>query len=213
MPFLLARPERISSFLDYLTALSATSVQGMDMRVFAELYVAVAIMNECSSHGTSWKEAMRRLCTGRSLHRRRYAARRAVGAVSGRMEALREREWGDHGPSCLLPTPRTDVLPVQMGEPLERLASRLLSVLAMFWEVSGEIVERELSRELDGTAVGSDPLVDLEAARVEGGESQDLELDGCRRRPKRRRLRVDQRRGRGVRQQRSVTPTRGRRMM
>src|SRR5690606_40380671 len=71
VPFLLERPRRISSFLDYLATRSPESVREVDPRIFAELYVAVAIVGECTRHGTEWRQARERLCAGRSLHRRR----------------------------------------------------------------------------------------------------------------------------------------------
>ncbi|MEX2581711.1 MAG: HNH endonuclease [Gemmatimonadota bacterium] len=213
IPFLLARPRRISSFLDYLCVLSPECLREIDPRIYAELYVAVAIIAESSDHGAEWRREMRRLCSGRALHRRRYAARRAVGAVTGRIEKVRDRDGGGEGPSCVLPELRSDLGWPVMEEPLERIASRLLSLLALQWEVSGAVVERELARELSGTAVGGESLVggtesDSEA---EGRHDEEvLKLDGWIPRPKRRRLRVDRRNGRGARTQRRPPVARGR---
>lgn len=210
IPFLLARPQRISSFLDYLALLSPEGIREMDERIFAELYTAVAILNECSSSGPDWRMELERLCSGRSLHRRRYAARRAVGTVSDRVESLREREWTEvAGPSCPVPAPRADVVPLHLDEPIERMGSRLISTLALLWHVSAEVVERELARALGGGPVGVDSLVEP-GAEVEPALDGVVAIDGWKPRQKRKRLRVDRRQGRSVRQQRAVSAARGR---
>lgn len=205
IPFLLRRPQRISSFIDYLCTLSPESVRQLDPRIFAELYAAVAILHECVAHGSLWKTELERLCSGRCLHRRRYAARRAVGAVSARLESLRTREDQVPGPTCLVPLQRADVLPLHLEEPLERLASRLLSVFALVWQISADLVEREMTRALAGTAVSSESLVDPNPADAEV-EQGITPLDGWKVRPRRRRVRVDRRGGRAVRPQRVQTP-------
>lgn len=212
IPFLLGRPERISSFLDYLGTLSPESIREIDVRIFAELYAAIAILVECTAHGVHWQAHLDRLCTGRSLHRRRYAARRAVGAVSRRLaSSSRGEEAADYGvPSCRLPSAKPAGIPVHLAEPIERIASRVTSVLALLWHVSAETVERELTRELGGAPICVDSRGIEEGEPW--GEADDgiVELDGWRARPKRKRGRIDRRRGRTNRQQRIVTSQRGR---
>jgi hypothetical protein len=211
IPFLLARPRRISSFIDYLAGLSPESIRELDLRIFAELYTAVAMLNECRFGGPDWRWELRRLCSGRALHRRRYATRRAVGSVSGRMQTLRARQRLAEGPSCPVPLPRAELLPLQLDEPLERMAARLLSLLAMLWEVSAELVEREMTRALSGSAVDWEPITDTaDPADVTREDDGVVPLDGWAQRPKRRRMRVDRRQGRPVRHQRATAPARGR---
>ena len=87
------------------------------------------------------------------------------------------------------------------------MASRLLSVLALLWEISADVVEREITRELSGSAIYREPLtgdgaIDLQTDAV-------VSLDAWERRPKRRRLRVDRRQGGQVRR-RIAAPARGR---
>jgi hypothetical protein len=187
--FLLLRPRRISAFLDYLGTLSCESMRQVDLRVFAELYAAVWMLNECLGGGREWRSELRRLASGRTLHRRRYAARRVVGAASGRLETLRERGSHQGGPSCLLPPPSPSPLRSHLDESLGRLTSRLLSLLAMAWEVSAEDVQRELDRQMQ--------LATSRAAEVEEADRTILRMDGWRPKTRRRRVRTDRRRGRG----------------
>jgi hypothetical protein len=205
--FLLGRPRRISAFLDYLQTLSPESVQGMDLRVFAELYAAVWMLNECAGQGREWRDQLQRLCTGRTLHRRRYAARRVVGAVGGRLESMRERGSHCGGPSCPLDVVEAASPRMHLDEPLQRLSARLLGLLALLWEVSAEDVQREMARQLE-----REPGRPFLTAAPEAGDEDDadlpdvLPLDRWKRRNRRRRLRVDRRRGRGG----SPTQVRGR---
>lgn len=196
VPFLLVRPRRISAFLDYLYSLSPDSVQQMDLRVFAELYAAVWLLTDCSERGREWRAHLRRISAGRTLHRRRYAARRVVGAAGSRLEVLRERGTSQGGPSCLLPTagagPR-----MQLDEPLEQLSSRLLGVLSLLWQVSAEDVQRELARQLArATPAVAEPEAEEETSHE---DAQVLPLDGWKRRHRPRRMRVDRRSGRRAR--------------
>lgn len=187
--FLLQRPRRISAFLDYLGTLSPDSIQQMDLRVFAELYAAVWMLGECAQRGAEWRAQLRRICSGRTLHRRRYAARRVVGAVSGRLEQRRSR--GElRGPGCPLPAPDPSTGRMQLEEPLGTLLSRLMGVLSQAWQVPAEEVRRELAREVDGAA----GRADAEAAE----DPAVLRLDGWKRRRRSRRIRVDRRGGRGT---------------
>ncbi|HEU4751957.1 MAG TPA: hypothetical protein VFU47_02535, partial [Armatimonadota bacterium] len=150
----------------------------------AELYAAVWILNESLNHGPEWRVQLRRLCSGRTLHRRRYAARRVVGGANGRLEVLRTRGASLGGPSCLLPLgPSTSIGPV-LEEPLEQISSRLLGILALAWQVPAEEVRREMERQHEQSHQGEPP-----AERTGEGV---VSLDGWRRRP-RRRLRVDRR--------------------
>lgn len=197
--FLLGRPRRISAFLDYLQSLSPESVQGMDLRVFAELYAAVWMLNESAGRGREWRDQLQRLCTGRTLHRRRYAARRVVGAVGGRMESLRERGSQRGGPSCPIGVAEEPAPRMHLDEPLQQLSARLLGLLALLWEVSAEDVQREMARQLErepGRAfLAGAPDPDQEDDGTDLGDV--LPLDRWKRRTRRRRLRVDRRRGRG----------------
>lgn len=206
--FLLGRPRRISAFLDYLQSLSPESVQGMDLRVFADLYAAVWMLNECAGRGREWRSQLRRLCSGRTLHRRRYAARRVVGAVGGRLEGLRERGTQRGGPSCPIGAVEEPGPTMQLDEPLPQLSSRLLGLLALLWQVSAEDVQREMARQLERDPAR--PLRLDEPDDADGNDDEDeagvLPLDRWKRRSRRRRLRVDRRRGRG----RSPAQVRGR---
>lgn len=205
IPFLLRRPQRISAFLDYLSTLSAESMRQVDRRVLAELYAAVAIMIEAAEKGGDWKNRLKRLSSGRSLHRRRYAARRAMTAVSDRVNARRDAAWPEQGPTCLLPKPNT-VLALHLEESLTRLAGRVISLLAVFWQVPAEVIDAELKKALhraqgQASAVGAQSLEELATV---------LPLDGWTPRPRRKRHRVDRRQGRAVRPQRAMAAQRGR---
>ncbi|HEX8905178.1 MAG TPA: HNH endonuclease, partial [Longimicrobiaceae bacterium] len=102
--FLLDRPRRISAFLDYLGTLPPETVRQIDIRVFAELYAALWLLaDSAAAAGPAWRDRLRHLCSGRRLHRRRYAARRIVAAVGMRLERGRDRAAAADGPSCLLP--------------------------------------------------------------------------------------------------------------
>lgn len=186
--FLLGRPRRISAFLDYLCSLSPESVQGMDLRVFAELCTAVWLLNESSTEGSGWRRQLQRLCSGRTLHRRRYAARRVVGALAGRLESQKVRGRRGGAPSCLVPEARGANAAMHLEEPLDQLSSRLLGVLSLLWQVSAEDVRRELERHFE--SADGDGISRSEPAGVVAP------LDGWNRRTSRRRLPVDRRRGR-----------------
>jgi len=201
IPFLLSRPRRISSFLDYLCTLSPESIRQMDLRIFAELYTSVAILRDCAGAGSGWRDALERQSGGRSLHRRRHAVRRALGAVAGRVDRLRGGDPDAAGPTCLIPEPPRQVFPLRLEEPLERIDSRLLSLMAVAWHLSAEIVERELARELSGSALCAGARTDGQGKGEEGGGGANglegiVRLDGWAPRPKRRRVRVDRRQGR-----------------
>lgn len=187
--FLLLRPRRISAFLDYLGTLSTESIQQMDMRVFAELYAAVWLLRECAGRGEEWREQLKRACSGRTLHRRRYAARRMVWEVGGRMEQRRNRATELRGPGCLIPLSPSQVMRIQLEEPLEQLTARLLGLLSLLWQVPAEDVHRELARGIV-EPMGHDDR------KPEEDEEGVLPLDGWKRRRRQRRYRVDRRGGR-----------------
>jgi hypothetical protein len=201
--FLLARPRRILAFLDYLSTLPPDTVRQIDVRVFAELYAAVWLLAESSASGATWRAQLERLCAGRRLHRRRYAARRIMTAAGVRIERARARATVLTGPSCPLP----GTLPMEEGRHADTIArglATLIGTLALVWEAPAEQVFEELERER--RRAHRTP----EARRPDGGhqpylgraeEDDDaavVSLDGWKRRGgRRRRLRVDERGGRG----------------
>ncbi len=77
---------------------------------------------------------------------------------------------------------------MHLEEPLDVMCSRLLTVLSLIWRVPAERVEGEMARELRRNAG-----LPAETAEADGV----VPLDSYKRR-KRRRLRVDQRRGRAA---------------
>lgn len=188
--FLILRPPRISAFLDHLASLSPESIQQMDLRVFAELYAAVWMLGEGAGPGQEWRAQLRRVSFGRTLHRRRYAARRVVRDVGGRLEQRRARlenqeEWSPAAETV------ADGAPVS-EETLDQLAARLVWLLSLVWQVPPAEVGRELARQVRLDAL---PRDDGEPAPHATDESV-LPLDGWRRRTRSQRLRVDRRRGR-----------------
>ena len=183
VPFLLLRPRRISAFLDYLASLSPESVRQLDARVFAELYTAIWILTESADHGTDWRSHLRRMSSGRTLHRRRYAARRMVGAVGRRLESLRERDEPRRDAETGPTHPPGEATP-QGNEPMDQLVVRLLALLSLAWQTSAEEIRRQIS--LHHQQSGAVPASDDDGV---------VRLDGWRRRHHRR-LRVDGRGGR-----------------
>ncbi len=179
--FLLARPRRIAAFLDYLHTLPPDTVRELDLRVFAELYAAVWLLGESAGSGEAWRERLRHLCSGRRLHRRRYAARRIMSAVGVRLERTRERAPVAQGPGCPLPGSNT---------PAGTIDATLIGALSVLWDVPAERVAEELDRERRRSV----------SRNREEEEPGVVSLDGWRRRGGRRRKpRVDQRGGRGPR--------------
>jgi hypothetical protein len=192
--FLMLRPRRISAFLDYLGSLTAASIQQMDLRVFGELYAAVWMLGECGARGREWRAQLRRMTVGRTLHRRRYAARRVVRDVGGRLEQRKGIPESMRLDLPVVPEPAVSAaLETQLEEPLEQITARLLGLLSLVWQVSAEEVRREIARQLQITAASG---VEDESAT---GDSTVLHLDGWkRRRHRNRRMRVDRRRGRAA---------------
>lgn len=201
--FLLARPRRISAFLDYLATLPPETVRQIDLRVFAELYAALWLLaDSASASGAGWRDRLRHLCAGRRLHRRRYAARRIVAAVGLKLERGRDRVATAEGPSCLLPGAVRAPAPPRLDATLAHAMATLVGTLSLAWEVSAERVLEEMEREKASARAGRP-----EPHAMDGDEAEDdaeeevagvLSLDGWkRRRGRRRRTRVDQRGGRG----------------
>ncbi|HEU0300100.1 MAG TPA: HNH endonuclease [Longimicrobium sp.] len=201
--FLLARPRRILAFLDYLSALDPETVRQVDVRIFAELYAAVWLLAESSAGGVPWRTQLQRLCAGRRLHRRRYAARRIVTAAGIRIERSRERAAVPHGPSCPLP----GSLPLESGrhtETIARCLATLIGTLALVWEAPAEQVFGELERErlrAHRAAEGRRPDAGHQPYLGDAGDDEEdagvVSLDGWKRRGgRRRRMRVDARDGR-----------------
>jgi hypothetical protein len=206
--FLLARPRRIIAFLDYLATLPPDTVRQIDVRVFAELYAAVWLLSESAAGGGTWRMQLRRLCAGRRLHRRRYAARRIVTAAGVRIERARERAAQHAGPSCPLPAAIRAEEEGRHADTIARGMATLIGTLALVWEAPAEQVLGELERERrrahranDGRRPGRPERV-VEASYEEGeadGDEAVVSLDGWkrRRRGRHRRVRVDGRGGRG----------------
>lgn len=202
--FLLARPRRILAFLDYLSALPPETVRQVDVRVFAELYAAVWLLAESSAGGATWRTQLDRLCAGRRLHRRRYAARRIMTAAGVRIERARDRSCVLSGPSCPLP----GSLPLEAGRHADTIArglATLIGTLALVWDAPAEQVFGELERERhrahrtpEARRPDSGDQPYLGQAREEEDDEKVVSLDGWKRRGgRRRRLRVDERGGRG----------------
>ncbi|WP_420126839.1 HNH endonuclease [Longimicrobium sp.] len=202
--FLLARPRRILAFLDYLSALPPETVRQIDVRVFAELYAAVWLLAESSACGATWREQLERLCAGRRLHRRRYAARRIMTAAGVRIERARDRASVLSGPSCPLP----GSLPMEGGRHADTIArglATLIGTLALLWDAPAEQVFMELERERSRAHrtpearrpdSGRQPY--LGHAEEEDEDAAVVSLDGWKRHGgRRRRFRVDERGGRG----------------
>jgi hypothetical protein len=204
--FLLARPRRIAAFLDYLHNLPAESVRELDPRVFAELYAAVWLLAESAAWGTEWRERLQQLCSGRRLHRRRYAARRIMTAVAVRLGRTRSRWRTVDGPGC--PLPSVDLAnPPLVGNTLAPAVAALVGALSVLWDAPAERVAEELERERLQLAARAreDREPDEQPEPGEDGAGI-VSLDRWRRRSAKPR-RVDYRGGRGARR---PGPRRGR---
>ena len=184
--FLLLRPSRIAAFLDYLSSLSPDCLRQLDERVLAEVYAAVWLLRDSHGDDGDWKTRLKRLCAGRTLHRRRYAARRVLGAMNGRLETIRDRAGPSVRSDAGLSGDMQSVDPVPAPSSLDAIDARLIAVFALTWQVSEGVVREELARQQDRVLRG-------EAA---AGPADTSDLDGVTRRPRKRRLRVDRRRGR-----------------
>ena len=187
--FLLARPRRLSAFLEYLATLPPEVIREVDLRVYAELFAAVWLLDESVERGREWRGRMERLCAGRRLHRRRYAARRIILALDGRMERARDRGTRPEGPSCPVPAAASAPRIRGLERSCEELRATLVGVLSLMWGVPGERVLEEMARELERRARSPEREAEEDAAEV-------VSLDGWKRSaPRRRRVRVDGRRG------------------
>ena len=181
--FLLMRPRRISAFLDYLATLSPESIRQLDLRVLAEVYAAVWMLSESADHGTGWRAHLRRMCSGRTLHRRRYAARRLVGAVGARTEGRGERAAGAREAEPPTAAEASEPHP----ESVHELNTRMLMILALACQLPAEELR---------TRIAANDVRHLAASEAVADDAV-VQLDGWRRR-RHRRLRVD-RRSRGRR--------------
>ena len=189
VPFLLMRPGRIAGLLDYFSALSEASLREVDLRIFAELYAALSILCE-SGTALDWSAPESwRVCGGRSLHRRRYAARRMLSVLGTRFGPSGRQRGGDAA-ACQIRTTATDTT---TDAPPEMMVKQLLAILALLWGVSAEAVEREIRRIAERSLPGSAEDLSVD----EGGTVEESLV--IRRRGRRGRVRVDQRSGRGVR--------------
>jgi hypothetical protein len=186
--FLLARPRRISALVDHLSSLPDDMLRQLDLRIFGELCAALWLLSECTAAGTAARTVLKELCAGRTLHRRRYAARRVVAAVGERVARKREVEPSPPAIICRIPPPRTTIHPLGLAEPLERVEARLLELLAAIWRISATEVEEEIRRML------AKPLTLRCAGRADAWVTE-AESNHTRRKPTTR-LRVDRRRGR-----------------
>lgn len=212
--FLLARPHRIAAFLEYLATLSPETIREIDLRVFGELYAALWLLAETAGHTRGDRRAqLRHLCAGRRLHRRRYAARRIVSAVEGRLSRARDRAEPTEGPTCILPGALPLGASVRGDHAIARASAMLAGALSLAWSVPAERVVDELERERRRSAERAAGRQEMRAASASASSSVDADdgddagdeearvvsLDGWQRRGRRRRGRVDQRRGRGRR--------------
>lgn len=207
--FLLARPHRIAAFLEYLATLSPETIREIDLRVFGELYAALWLLAETAGHAREDRRAqLRHLCAGRRLHRRRYAARRIVTAVEGRLAKGRDRAEHE-GPTCVLPAALPFSRAVRADRAVAHASAMLAGALSLAWSVPAERVVDELERERRRSADAAPRAVArVRATAQPAQEAEDdagdedagvVSLDGWQRRGRRRRGRVDQRRGRGRR--------------
>jgi hypothetical protein len=184
--FLLARPCRISALLDHFTTLPSDTLRQVDLHVFAELYAALWVLEDCLGERGDASTRLRRMSGGRTVHRRRYASRRIVTGAGERLLRARQRSRVATGPSCLIPDSGNDALGLAIGlaEPLSAARARLLTLLSVTWETPAEEVDAAIRDARAGGAVeeyGADSTDSLERPR----------------RKRRRRARIDRRRGRG----------------
>jgi hypothetical protein len=185
--FLLARPYRLSALLDHFSLLPPDLLRQIDPRVFAELYATLWVLEDCAREGSDGRVRIERICGSRTVHRRRYAARRIVGSAAERLMRARMRSRSPLGHSCPVPGSEADrsALGIGLAEPLAVARARLLTLLSLAWWTPADEVEQQLRSARERTQAGAD---DEEANR----ETRP-------RRRTRRTLRTDRRRGRGVR--------------
>jgi hypothetical protein len=186
--FLLARPCRISALLDHFSTLPDESLRRVDPQVFADLYAAVWLLEDCLAQDDTGPARLRRLTGGRTVHRRRYASRRIVAGAGARLDRARQRSRTPAGPSCLIPDTSHDIWALALGlaEPLAAARARLLTLLSLAWGSPADEVDAAIRDAHRGGHV-----------RDEGLGADEVNDSGGRRR-RRRRNRVDRRRGRGA---------------
>jgi hypothetical protein len=191
--FLLARPCRISALLDHFASLPPDMLRHFDTQIFAELYATLWVLEDCMDAGSKCEARLKRLTVGRTVHRRRYAARRIMGSAGQRLARARDRSREPAGPSCLLLDTGHDMLALALGlaEPLVVARMRLLNLLSLAWDIPAEAVEVEVRTARQRLPTG--------APR----ETDDRSSEGPRLSRHKRRLRIDQRRGRGSRTRRA----------
>jgi hypothetical protein len=185
--FLLARPCRISALLDHFSSLPADILRHVDTQIFAELYATLWVLEECMDAGAGWQARLKRLSGSRTVHRRRYAARRIMGSAGQRLVRARERSREPAGPSCLLLDTGHDMIALALGlaEPFSVARMRLLNLLSLAWSIPADEVETEIRSARQ---------------RLPTSEAKDADRwnSEAQRSPRRkRRLRIDQRRGSG----------------
>jgi hypothetical protein len=185
--FLLGQPRRISALVDHLASLPCDTLQHIDVRVFGELYAALWLLEECRAAGSAQRALLKELCGGRTLHRRRYAARRVVATVG---ERLARRGEAENAPTstCLIPEVAEPAADAPTTESLEQVEGRVLGLLAAIWGITPEDAREEIRRVRQTSAAAHlDPKADAWAAEARALRS---------RRKSAQRLRVDRRRGR-----------------
>jgi hypothetical protein len=150
------------------------------------VYAALWVLDECSHAGDEWQARLRRVCGGRTVHRRRYAARRIMEALAKRLERAQERRSTPAGPTCLLPaTPSVEAQPIaELGIPVAAARARLVNLLSLVWWSPAEEVETVIRALADQAAARTD----IEA---DGGGKGEVRAP----RRRKRRMRVDARRG------------------
>jgi hypothetical protein len=194
--FLLSHPHRIFALLDHFASLSPDRLPQIDLRVFAEIYAALWVLEECCTAGAAWRGQLQRLRGGRRLHRRRYAARRILVHAGMRLSGCRTGRDRPSGPSCLLTAAGPPEMPPHLEPSLGAARARLWNLLSLAWRISAEEIEAEL-RRVKGETEDSSAVDRAVPAQLFG------DLVPRQRRPRgSRRLRVDHRRGRGPRPRR-----------
>lgn len=184
--FLLSQPRRISALVDHLQSLPIETLRHVDLRVFGEIYAALWVLGESRAAGPSARARLRQFCGGRAVHRRRYAARRAIETAAGRIARQRPDD-GNTVTMCRIPPSAEPESYLTTLESVAAVEARLFELLGAVWYARPAEVEREIRRRL--SAASSD-------AGARDRSEPEPELDRSLNRPTARRLRVDRRRGR-----------------
>jgi hypothetical protein len=159
----------------------------VDLRVFGEIYAALWVLGESREAGPSARARLRQLCCGRAVHRRRYAARRAIATAADRMTRQGPPVEGTTATMCRIPPATEADSYLRSAEAIATVEARLFDLLAALWCASSAEVEREIRKRL---SVGSSSPAAWET------EGREVDVDRSLSRPIARRLRVDRRRGR-----------------